>query len=255
MQVEALATRLAWAVGYFVETTYYVAEGRIEGASDLQACRQLPRRPTGASTHARFELDEDRRHQALRRAQLGVERQSVRRHARAEWSQDRDDVAVELGREGRARRRARIEYGHLRAPRPPGGREARYLIIDWGGALGRWGNIVQRGRWDCDGFAAESARSSSGVDGDELRFGYTGQRTADIARRHPRQRRAVASRDREPLERAADRRRGRCERRHRRRDCGVFASAARPPRSAERGFELAGLKVARFYVPRCESCA
>ena len=35
-------------------------------------------------------------------------------------------------------------------------REARYLIIDWGGALGRWGSVVRRGRWDCQGFAAES---------------------------------------------------------------------------------------------------
>ena len=55
-----------------------------------------------------------RRHQALRRAQLGVERQPVCRHARAERPEDRDDVALELGREGRARRRARVEHGDLR---------------------------------------------------------------------------------------------------------------------------------------------
>ena len=29
-------------------------------------------------------------------------------------------------------------------------REARYLIIDWGAALGTWGsNVLSRGRWDC----------------------------------------------------------------------------------------------------------
>ena len=29
------------------------------------------------------------------------------------------------------------------------GREARYLITDWGGAMGKWGsNIVSRDRWD-----------------------------------------------------------------------------------------------------------
>ena len=31
VQVEALATRLVWACGYFVETTYYVPEGRVDG--------------------------------------------------------------------------------------------------------------------------------------------------------------------------------------------------------------------------------
>ena len=32
--------------------------------------------------------------------------------------------------------------------------EARYLIIDWGAALGTWGsNVLSRGRWDCQAFA------------------------------------------------------------------------------------------------------
>ena len=35
VQVETLATRLAWAAGYFVETTYFVREGAIDGASEL----------------------------------------------------------------------------------------------------------------------------------------------------------------------------------------------------------------------------
>ena len=38
------------------------------------------------------------------------------------------------------------------------GREARYLITDWGGSMGRWGsNIVTRGRWDPAGFEAQNA--------------------------------------------------------------------------------------------------
>src|SRR5574341_1488208 len=35
--------------------------------------------------------------------------------------------------------------------------EARYLIIDWGAALGAWGNnVVQRGRWDAKAYAEQS---------------------------------------------------------------------------------------------------
>jgi hypothetical protein len=59
--------------------------------------------------------------------------------------------------------------------------EARYLVIDWGGTMGRWGSIVARGRWDCAGFAAQNESFVTGVDGGFVRFGYTGQRTADIA--------------------------------------------------------------------------
>jgi hypothetical protein len=62
-----------------------------------------------------------------------------------------------------------------------GHREARYLITDWGGALGRWGNVVNRGRWDCEGFAEQTPLFVKGVDGETVMWGYSGQRTADIA--------------------------------------------------------------------------
>ncbi len=45
-----------------------------------------------------------------------------------------------------------------------GGREARYLIIDWGAALGAWGgNVIQRGRWDAEAFAAQNEQLITGV--------------------------------------------------------------------------------------------
>jgi len=59
--------------------------------------------------------------------------------------------------------------------------EARYLIIDWGAALGTWGtNPVQRGRWDPEAFAGQNALFVTGVSGDLVSFGYLGQRTGDI---------------------------------------------------------------------------
>jgi hypothetical protein len=61
-------------------------------------------------------------------------------------------------------------------------REARYLITDWGGSMGRWGaNIVTRGRWDPAGFAAQTPQFVTGVEGDIVLFGYAGQRTADMS--------------------------------------------------------------------------
>ena len=61
-----------------------------------------------------------------------------------------------------------------------GGREARYLIIDWGAALGAWGgNVIQRGRWDAEAFAAQNEQLITGVEGGVVEWGYAGQRTAD----------------------------------------------------------------------------
>ena len=40
-----------------------------------------------------------------------------------------------------------------------GHREARYLITDWGGSLGKWGETeLTRGRWDAVGFVRPSWR-------------------------------------------------------------------------------------------------
>ena len=61
-------------------------------------------------------------------------------------------------------------------------REARYLIIDWGAALGAWGStILQRGRWDPEAFAGQNGQFVTGADGNLVQFGYQGQRTADVA--------------------------------------------------------------------------
>jgi hypothetical protein len=61
-------------------------------------------------------------------------------------------------------------------------REARYLITDWGGSMGRWGsNIVTRGRWDPAGFEAQTPQFVTAVDDGVVSFGYAGQRTADVA--------------------------------------------------------------------------
>jgi hypothetical protein len=180
VNVETLATRLAWAAGYFVETTYYVPKGRIEGAASL--------------TRASASLDE---HGSFRNARFELDEEGVLKHFDAHsWSwADNPFVgspelnglkivmmwvsnwdAKDVRDVARGSNTAIFEY-----PGPAGMREARYLVIDWGGALGRWGGIATRGRWDCYAFAEETAAFVSGVEGDVVTFGYTGQHTADIA--------------------------------------------------------------------------
>lgn len=48
--------------------------------------------------------------------------------------------------------------------------------------MGRWGStIVTRGRWDPDGFEAQTPQFVTGVANGLASFGYRGQRTADVA--------------------------------------------------------------------------
>lgn len=177
---ETLATRLAWAAGYFVEINYFVAEGRIENVSDLQRAA-VCLDEHGRFRNARFELDErnvtkhfEEHSWAWNDNPFVGTRELHGLKIVMMWLSNWD--AKDVRDVARGSNTAIFEY-QVRS----GLREARYLITDWGGSLGRWGSVVRRGRWDCHAFEAENAAFVTGVDGDLVRFGYTGQRTADIA--------------------------------------------------------------------------
>jgi hypothetical protein len=178
VHTEAFATRFAWAAGYFVEITYFVPHGVIEGVQSLQRAKECVD-GAGVFRDARFELDED-----------GV----VKHFDEHSWAwndnpfvgtpelnglkivmmllsnwdnKDVRDVA-------RGSNTAIFEYKTGKT------HEARYLIIDWGAALGTWGsNILSRGLWDCQAFSSQSDQFILGMEGENVLWGYRGQRTGD----------------------------------------------------------------------------
>jgi hypothetical protein len=179
VHTESFCTRLVWAAGYFVETTYFVDAGQVEGAPALQRAKGCLDE-SGRFCDARFELDEagvvkhfDEHSWAWNDNPFVGTRElnglKILMMLLANWdNKDVRDVA-------RGSNTAIFEHrvGKHR-------REARYLIIDWGAALGAWGsNVISRGRWDADAFAAQTEQLITGVDGATVRWGYAGQRTAD----------------------------------------------------------------------------
>lgn len=181
VRTETFGTRLAWALGYFAEQTHFIAEGEISGTHDLVRAKDC--------------IDEHHRFREAR-FELTGEPDVVKHFDAHGWAwndnpfvgtrelnglkilmmlvsnwdnKDVRDVA-------RGSNTAIFEY-----PLRKHVREARYLIIDWGAALGAWGsNIVQRGRWDPDAYAAQNESFVTGVDGGLVKWGYQGQRTTDI---------------------------------------------------------------------------
>ena len=178
---ENFAVRLVWACGYFAETTYFIERGTITGATGLQRAGTCIGEDCSFSD-ARFELDDP----------------AVRKHFEEHsWAWDDNPfvgtpelhglkILVMLlsnwdtkDRRDVARGSNTAIFEHRTGRRR---REARYLITDWGGSMGRWGsNIVTRGRWDPEGFAAQTPQFVTGVEDGLVRFGYAGQRTADVA--------------------------------------------------------------------------
>jgi hypothetical protein len=178
---ENFAVRLAWACGFYAETTYFLASGRIEGASALHRARDCIHEDC-TFADARFELDDPAVKKLFEEHSwawndnpfVGThELQGLKIIVMllSDWdTKDRRDVA-------RGSNTAIFEHRLSRFRR-----EARYLITDWGGSMGRWGNnIVTRARWDPAGFEAQTPAFVTAVDGGFVYFGYSGQRTADVA--------------------------------------------------------------------------
>jgi hypothetical protein len=179
---ESFAVRISHALGYFAEVTHYIAEGMIDGATGL--------------TRARDCIDADCR---FREARFELEDCNVRMlFGEHSWSWDDNPfigtrelsglkLIVMLVSNWDTKDRRDVARGSNTAifehRVSPWAREARYLITDWGGAMGKWGtNVVSRGRWDPEGFEAQTPHFVTGVRDDGIvTFGYVGQRTADVA--------------------------------------------------------------------------
>jgi hypothetical protein len=183
---ETFAVRFAWACGYFAEVTHFVRSGTIAGCpASLQRARACIGENDGRFCDARFELEDPAANKMFEEHSwswddnpfVGTKELSGLKIVvmlLSNWdTKDRRDVA-------RGSNTAIYEY------RKAGGhREARYLLSDWGGSLGRWGSMMTRGRWDCDGYAEQTPLFVSGSKDGFAVFGYAGQRTADIAQGIP----------------------------------------------------------------------
>ena len=183
---ETFAVRVAWACGYFAEVTHFVPSGVIAGAAHLLRARECIAPETGSFCDARFELDDPRVKKLFEEHSWAWDDNPFVGSPQlvglkivvmllSNWdTKDRRDVA-------RGSNTAIFEH-----PVSRWRREARYLITDWGGSMGRWGtNIATRGRWDMNGFEEQTAQFVTGTDSERVVFGYTGQRTADIAHEIP----------------------------------------------------------------------
>jgi hypothetical protein len=58
--------------------------------------------------------------------------------------------------------------------------EDQYIVTDWGGSLGKWGNFMSREKWDCKGYQSQSKNFVKGVKNGVVEFGYSGQHTKDF---------------------------------------------------------------------------
>ena len=182
VRCETFAVRFASSCGYFAEETHFMAAGTITGATTLQRARECIDERDGTFHDARFELDDPAVTKMFEEHSwawndnpfVGTRELNGLKLVvmlLSNWdTKDRRDVA-------RGSNTAIFEHRLA-----DGRREARYLVTDWGGSMGRWGsNAATRGRWDAEGFTEQTPGFVTGVADACVTFGYAGQRTADVA--------------------------------------------------------------------------
>ena len=172
---DTFCTRLAWAVGYYVEPNYNVAQGVIEGVKDLRRAKKDVD-PEGRFQNGRFQL----------RAGSPKYLRSV------DWSWDENPFlgTPELGglkvlmmllsnwdnkdnrdAESRGSNTAIFQQDDLLI----------YFIEDWGGAMGNWGKYLTRSKWNSKSFLRQSSDFAR-IENGQIRWGYTGQHTELLKR-------------------------------------------------------------------------
>lgn len=173
---ETFATRLVWAVGYFVEPAYFVASGKIVNVGKLTRAKDFIK-SDGSFTDARFEMQKEKNVKKLEEEESWG------------WLQNPFNSSKELNglkvmmmlvsnwdnKDVRDVKRG-SNTAIFRTPSKTGV-EDRYLVTDWGGSMGKWGGFLSREKWDCNGFRGQTKDFIKGVKGDLIQFGYTGQHT------------------------------------------------------------------------------
>jgi hypothetical protein len=173
---EVFATRLVWAAGYYVEPAYFVPSGKIIGAKNLDRAKKLIG-SDGSFRDARFEL-KGKGIKKLNQEEgwrwddnpfLGTKELNglkIVMMLTSNWdSKDRRDVG----------RGSNTAIFNVKATG-----EEQYVVTDWGGSMGKWGGVLSREKWDCDGFAKQNREFITSARNGVIEFGYKGQRTSDI---------------------------------------------------------------------------
>lgn len=172
---DTFCTRLAWALGYYVEPEYYVADGVIEGAQKMERASNV------IDHHGRFRNG---------RFQLRSKEPKFLKYVSWSWSENPFVGTPELnGLKILMMLVSNWDDKDVRDAERRGTNTAVYqqdgnfifFIDDWGGALGNWGGYFSRSKWNARDFRDQSADFVS-FRGGSLHWGYGGQHTNLLTR-------------------------------------------------------------------------
>jgi len=169
---ETFITRFVTALGYFAETTHFLAEGRIENVPALKRASGFVK-PDGAFTWAAFErIEPDAKFSGswswIDNPFIGSKELNglkVLVMLFSNWD-NKDARDAKKGSNTSI-----LEYADGRSI---------YFVNDWGQSFGAWGRMFGRANWQCEPYRAQTSQFVVGVSEGKVRFGYGGAHTDDF---------------------------------------------------------------------------
>ncbi len=176
---EPFCSRFVSALGYTVEPSWFVAAGRLEGATHLGRSRLFVK-PDGSFSRARFQLRDDSMLEFVSGGAWSLVDNPFRHTP--EFAGLRVTMMLLSNWDAKDSRNGPEESntGIFRGPGAGGNPELLYSFFDWGSTLGRWGGLTRRTRSDCSGFSADTPGFVKGVHAGVVAWGYRGKHQQDV---------------------------------------------------------------------------
>jgi hypothetical protein len=176
VKAETFTSRLVWAMGYYTEPVYYVRSGRIRGIHKPgRADKYISK--TGRFQEARFELRSSAPGRFLPEYDWTWKRNPF--VGSRELNGLKILIMLASNWDNKDARNNGSNTGILQ--RGAGAnRQWIYLVTDWGGSMGKWGNFFTREKWDCDGFRDQTPDFIKKLEDGTVRFGFTGKHDDDF---------------------------------------------------------------------------
>ncbi len=161
VKAETFASRLVWAAGYLTEPSYFVAEGKIEGADKLGRAGTFIQ--GGTFRDARFELRDGSSYRLVPGSKWSLDDKTLK--GTKELSALKLVIMLLSNWDVKPENLAIVETGGKRY----------YTITDWGASMGRAGDFTLRSKWDCKAFTTQSAHFVNGVSDGYVGFTFHGK--------------------------------------------------------------------------------
>jgi hypothetical protein len=173
---DTFATGLACVLGYYVEPTYYIADGIILSAHDLKRTKHFIG-PNGQFHGGRF--------------QLRTKHPEFLKDVDWSWSQNpfvgthalnglKILMMLTSNWDSKDIRDATDRGSNTAVYRM--GRRYIFFVDDWGAAMGAWGNLATRSKWNAGDYGEQTKEFVRGIKDGEIEWGYHGAHTADMTR-------------------------------------------------------------------------